>query len=88
MRTVAFMEVARVAQVALFVMALCASTGCGREPCCELLRKAALFAADESDGGGIVVEKRHLEEALAELLIGGGQLTQSLLGSRIKTAES
>jgi len=53
----------------------------------ELLRKAALFAADE-DPGQIAVTKQHLEQALAELLIGGGQLTQSLLGSKIKPGES
>jgi hypothetical protein len=46
----------------------------------ELLRKAALFSADE--GGTIVVEDRHLEDALRELVVDGGTLTQSLLGAR------
>jgi hypothetical protein len=44
----------------------------------ELLRKAALAAADE--GAGRVVEDRHLEEALRELVVEGGPLTRSLLG--------
>ena len=41
----------------------------------ELLRKATLLAAEEED--------RHLDEALAELLVAGGALTQSLLGARV-----
>jgi hypothetical protein len=45
----------------------------------ELLRKAALFAADGGDR--IVVEDRHLDEALHELLVEGGVLTKSLLGA-------
>jgi hypothetical protein len=44
----------------------------------ELMRKAALFAADEEDG--LVVRDRHLDEALHELLLEGGTLTRSLLG--------
>jgi ATP-dependent 26S proteasome regulatory subunit len=44
----------------------------------ELMRKAALFAA-EADGD-IVVEDRHLDEALRELVVHGGELTKSLLG--------
>jgi hypothetical protein len=44
----------------------------------ELLRKAALFAAD--DNAELVVEDRHLDEALHELVVQGGELTQSLLG--------
>src|SRR5262249_37644479 len=47
----------------------------------ELLRKAAVFAAEEDGGPDLVVRDRHLEEALAELLIAGGPLTQSLLGA-------
>jgi cell division protease FtsH len=43
----------------------------------ELMRKAALFAADESSDE---IEHRHLDEALHELVIEGGTLTQSLLG--------
>jgi hypothetical protein len=45
----------------------------------ELLRKAALFAADE--GAGRVVEDRHVEAALRDLVVEGGRLTQALLGS-------
>ncbi|WP_437335397.1 AAA family ATPase [Sorangium sp. So ce394] len=45
----------------------------------ELLRKAALFAADE--GAGRVVEDRHIDTALRELAVEGGKLTQSLLGA-------
>jgi hypothetical protein len=46
----------------------------------ELLRKAALFAVDESKGG--VVEERHMDAALHELVVQGGDLTRSLLGVR------
>jgi ATPase family associated with various cellular activities (AAA) len=46
----------------------------------ELMRKAALFAADE--GADPVVEDRHVEEALHELVVDGGELTKSLLGVR------
>ena len=41
------------------------------------MRKAALFAADESSDS---VEDRHLDEAIHELIVEGGSLTQSLLG--------
>jgi hypothetical protein len=47
----------------------------------ELLRKAAVFAAEDDGGPDLVVRDRHVEEALAELLIAGGPLTQSLLGA-------
>jgi ATP-dependent 26S proteasome regulatory subunit len=46
----------------------------------ELMRKAALFAAPDSDP--IVVHDRHLDEAMHEMVIVGGNLTKSLLGSR------
>ncbi len=46
----------------------------------ELMRKAALFSADE--GGDILVEDRHLDEALHELAVQGGEMTKSLLGFR------
>ncbi len=46
----------------------------------ELLRKAAVFAA-EDDEAALVVRDCHMEEALAELLVAGGPLTQSLLGA-------
>ncbi len=49
----------------------------------ELLRRAALIAADESDP--ISVEDRHLDEALHELLVTGDELTKSLLGARNTT---
>jgi len=45
----------------------------------ELLCKAALFAADE--GPELVVEDRHLSEALHELVVEGGELTRRLLGA-------
>ncbi len=45
----------------------------------EMVRKAALAAADE--GAELVVEDRHLDEALHELLVEGGRLTRSLLGA-------
>jgi hypothetical protein len=41
-------------------------------------RKAALFAADER--AEIIVEDRHLDQALHELFVEGGDLTKSLLG--------
>jgi hypothetical protein len=43
----------------------------------EMMRKAALFAADESSDN---VEGRHLDEAIHELVVEGGSLTQKLLG--------
>jgi ATP-dependent 26S proteasome regulatory subunit len=41
-------------------------------------RKAAVFAAE--DGHPLVIRDRHMDEALHELLIVGGDLTRSLLG--------
>jgi ATP-dependent 26S proteasome regulatory subunit len=49
----------------------------------ELLRKAAVFAAEESDDSKLVVRQSHLEEALGELLVAGGTLTQTLLGAQV-----
>lgn len=49
----------------------------------ELLRKAALFAAD--DGNAIQVEARHFDDALHEMIVDGGELTKSLLGAAIRT---
>jgi ATP-dependent 26S proteasome regulatory subunit len=46
----------------------------------ELLRKAAVAAADE--GKGKEVSAAHLDEALHELLVEGGPLTRSLLGAK------
>lgn len=45
----------------------------------ELLRKAALFAADA--GAGTRVAPTVLDEALHELTVLGGDLTRSLLGA-------
>ena len=46
----------------------------------ELMRRAALFAAD--DGEELVVRDTHLDAALHELMIQGGSLTRNLLGFR------
>ncbi len=46
----------------------------------ELMRKAALFAAPDSDP--IVVRDRHIDEAMHEMVVAGGSLTKSLLGSK------
>jgi hypothetical protein len=46
----------------------------------ELLRKAALFAAEEDGAGPLVVREGHLDEALHDLVIEGGELTKTLLG--------
>ena len=51
----------------------------------ELLRKAAVFAAEENGDATLVVRDQHIEEGLAELLIVGGQLTKSLLGATTQT---
>lgn len=45
----------------------------------ELMRKAATLAA--TDGEAIRVQDEHLDEALRELVLGGGRLTRSLLGA-------
>jgi ATP-dependent 26S proteasome regulatory subunit len=48
----------------------------------ELLRKAALFAGEETDGPNLPpITDAHIESALSELVIGGGDLTKSLLGA-------
>jgi hypothetical protein len=47
----------------------------------ELLRRAALFSADEM-GDKAMVQDRHIDEALHELVVAGGELTKSLLGLR------
>jgi len=47
----------------------------------ELLRKAAVYAAEDDGESSLVVRDRHLEEGLAELLVAGGPLTKSLLGA-------
>ena len=50
----------------------------------ELLRRAALIAVEESDP--IIINDRHLDEALHELVVAGGELTRSLLGARATRA--
>jgi ATP-dependent 26S proteasome regulatory subunit len=50
----------------------------------ELLRKAAVYAAEEDGVAPLVVRDRHLEEAMTELLVAGGPLTKSLLGAVCK----
>jgi hypothetical protein len=47
----------------------------------ELLRKAAVYAAEEDGDAPLVVHDRHLDEGLTELLVAGGPLTKSLLGA-------
>lgn len=49
----------------------------------ELLRKAALFAAD--DGGELDVKAQHFDEALHEMIVEGGDLTKSLLGAAVRS---
>jgi cell division protease FtsH len=49
----------------------------------ELLRKAAVFAAEDDTDGGLVVRPQHIDEALGELVVAGGALTQSLLGAAV-----
>lgn len=51
----------------------------------ELLRKSAVLAADASgdvsaDGGAIIVTDEHVDRALFELVVEGGDLTKALLG--------
>jgi hypothetical protein len=51
----------------------------------ELLRKAALLAVlptAGADGDAIVVEAEHLDHAMRELVLDGGDLTSRLLGVR------
>jgi hypothetical protein len=50
----------------------------------ELLRKAALIAVDESS---TVIEDRHLDGALHELAVQGGELLRSLLGVQPRASE-
>jgi len=48
----------------------------------ELMRKAALAAAIQADSDEVVVTRQHFDEALRDLVVVGGELTQSLLGYR------
>jgi ATP-dependent 26S proteasome regulatory subunit len=52
----------------------------------ELLRKAAVFAAEDSNGNELVIREKHLDESLAELVVAGGALTHSLLGANVSGA--
>lgn len=52
----------------------------------ELLRKAALYAADGGDE--LELREEHFTEALHEMMIGGGALTQSLLGFSVDRGKS
>lgn len=52
----------------------------------ELLRKAAVYAAEECGNRELIVREEHLLEALTELLVEGGALTQSLLGATLEPA--
>ncbi len=46
----------------------------------ELLRKAAIFAAETSLADPLVVNDAHLDQALFDLVVEGGELTKALLG--------
>ena len=46
----------------------------------ELLRKAAVLAADDSPGQPLTVTDEHLDHALFDLTVEGGELTKALLG--------
>lgn len=48
----------------------------------ELLRKAAVFAAEDNGELPLTVRDHHFEAALTELVVAGGTLTQSLLGAQ------
>ncbi|HEY5943936.1 MAG TPA: hypothetical protein VIV40_00515 [Kofleriaceae bacterium] len=48
-----------------------------------MLRKAALFAAD--DGEALELKAKHFDEALHEMVVEGGDLTRSLLGAATRT---
>jgi len=56
----------------------------------ELLRKAALIAADQSRGesGPLVVTDARLREALHAIVVEGGELTKRLLGVAPEALES
>jgi hypothetical protein len=52
----------------------------------ELLRKASLVASESQLQDPFVVRDAHVEEALTELLVAGGPITQSLLGAKVGKA--
>jgi hypothetical protein len=45
------------------------------------LSKLSRPAAEDACDGALVVREQHIDEALTELLVAGGPLTQSLLGA-------
>jgi hypothetical protein len=47
----------------------------------ELMRKAALFAAERSEDDALQVRDEHMDAAMHELIVEGGVLTQQLLGA-------
>ncbi|GCE24665.1 cell division protein FtsH [Dictyobacter alpinus] len=48
----------------------------------ELLRKAALISADENEAREqLIIEDKHIDDALKELLFEGGEITKRLLGA-------
>ena len=48
----------------------------------EVLRKAALLAAEASDDDPLIVTDAHLDQAITDVVEGGGALTKTLLGMR------
>jgi hypothetical protein len=46
----------------------------------ELMRRAAHYAIRA--GGSVAVETEHLDDALRELLVDGGEFTKTILGFR------
>ncbi len=54
----------------------------------ELLRRASLLASESEVHDPLIVRDAHIEEALAELLVAGGPITQSLLGAKIAKTPS
>jgi cell division protease FtsH len=54
----------------------------------ELLRKAAVFAAEDANGDDLLIRQQHFDESLAELVVAGGALTHSLLGANVSGTRS
>jgi len=54
----------------------------------ELLRKAALFAAEHQPTRTPLIKDAHIDEAMQELLFAGGNLTRKLLGAGIDAGQS
>jgi hypothetical protein len=54
----------------------------------ELLRKSSLIAAEAGAESELAIQDEHVDEALAELLVAGGPITQSLLGAKVGTKPS